>query len=135
MESLNFDGSGGNPLIPRVLWRSIHRSETHHQTLPIQKTPSSWTLNLTHIVPSTHLDVEEAGAGDVGDRGANLLPRMDHIDPEGVHSVPSDVVPVHSRDEHLALVIVHKQSANHVAYRPTTAELTNKRSLSQKKLE
>lgn len=34
------------------------------------------------------LDVEEAGAGDVGDRGAHLLPGVDHVDAEGVHGVP-----------------------------------------------
>lgn len=34
------------------------------------------------------LDVEEAGAGDVGDRGADLLPGVDHVHAEGVHGVP-----------------------------------------------
>lgn len=35
------------------------------------------------------LDVEEAGAGDVGDRGAHLLPGVDYIHAEGVHGIPS----------------------------------------------
>lgn len=34
------------------------------------------------------LDVEEARAGDVGDRRAHLLPGVDDIDAEGVHSIP-----------------------------------------------
>ena len=33
------------------------------------------------------LDVEEAGAGDVGDRRAHLLPRMDHVHAERIHRV------------------------------------------------
>lgn len=34
------------------------------------------------------LHVQEAGAGDVGDGGAHLLPGVNHVDPEGVHCVP-----------------------------------------------
>lgn len=63
----------------------------------------------------THLNVEEARPGNVGNRRANLLPRMDHVHPERIHSIPANVVPVDSRDEHLSLVIVHEQSSNHSA--------------------
>lgn len=33
------------------------------------------------------LDVEEAGAGYVGDRGAHLLPSVDHVHSERVHCI------------------------------------------------
>ena len=33
------------------------------------------------------LDVEEAGAGDVGDGGAHLLPGVDHVHAERVHRI------------------------------------------------
>lgn len=33
------------------------------------------------------LDMEEAGAGDVGHRGSHLLPGVDHIHAEGVYRV------------------------------------------------
>lgn len=59
--------------------------------------------------------MEETGPRNVGDRRPDLLPGMDHIDPEGVHSIPPDIIPIDPRDEHLPLVIVHKQTANHVA--------------------
>lgn len=32
--------------------------------------------------------MEEAGAGDVGDRRAHLLPGMDDIDPESIDGIP-----------------------------------------------
>lgn len=35
--------------------------------------------------------MEEAGAGDVGHRGADLLPGVDHVDAERVHRVTSEV--------------------------------------------
>ena len=59
------------------------------------------------------LDVEEGGARDVGDGGADLLPRVDHVDAEGVDSVAADVVAVDARDEHLALVVVDEETADH----------------------
>ena len=37
-------------------------------------------------------DVEEAGAGDVADRGAHLLSGVDHIHSERVHSITSTMV-------------------------------------------
>ena len=33
------------------------------------------------------LDVEKGGAGDVGDRGAHLLPGVDHVHTERIHRV------------------------------------------------
>lgn len=33
------------------------------------------------------LDMEEAGAGDVGHRGAHLLPGVNHVHAEGVHGI------------------------------------------------
>jgi hypothetical protein len=32
--------------------------------------------------------MEEAGASDVCDRAAHLLPCMNDIDPKGIHSIP-----------------------------------------------
>ena len=61
------------------------------------------------------LDVEEGGARDVGDGGTDLLPRVDHVDAEGVDGVAADVVAVHARDEHLALVVVDEEAADHGA--------------------
>ena len=39
---------------------------------------------------------------------------MDNIDPKGIHSVPPDVVPVHPGDQHLPLVVVAEEAADHV---------------------
>lgn len=63
---------------------------------------------------STYLDVKEAGPGDVGHRRANLLAGVDDVDPEGVHSISADVIAIYSRDEHLALVVVDEQAADHL---------------------
>lgn len=38
---------------------------------------------------------------------------MDDVDPECVHCVPADVVPVDARDEHLALVVVAEEAPDH----------------------
>ena len=38
---------------------------------------------------------------------------MDDVDAEGVDGVSSDVIPVDAGDEHLALVVVDEQSADH----------------------
>lgn len=37
------------------------------------------------------LDMEEAGAGDVGDRGPNLLPGMNHVHTERIHRIPPEM--------------------------------------------
>ena len=39
------------------------------------------------------LDVEEGGAGDVGHGRADLLAGVDHVHPERVHRVATDVIP------------------------------------------
>ena len=44
----------------------------------------------------------------------HLLTSMDNIDPEGIHRIPPDVVPVHPGDQHLPLVVVAEQAADHV---------------------
>ena len=59
--------------------------------------------------------MEEGGPRDVGDGGAHLLPRVNHVHPEGVDGVAADVVAVHARDEHLALVVVNEEAADHGA--------------------
>ena len=58
--------------------------------------------------------MEEGGPGDVGDRGPDLLPGVDNVDPEGVDGVPADVIAVHPRDENLSLVVVDKESSYHL---------------------
>jgi hypothetical protein len=50
--------------------------------------------------------MEEAGASDVCDRAAHLLPCMNDIDPKGIHSIPPDVISVDPGDKHLPLVII-----------------------------
>jgi len=57
--------------------------------------------------------VEEGGPSDVGDRGPDLLPGVDDVDPEGVDGIPADVITVHPRDENLSFVVVDKESSYH----------------------
>lgn len=57
--------------------------------------------------------MKKARSGDVCDRRPHLLPRMNDVNSKCIDGVPSDVVAVDSRDEHLAFVIIHEQSANH----------------------
>ena len=49
------------------------------------------------------LDVEVGGPGNVGHWGPDLAPGVDHIHPEGVHSIATNVIPIHSRDQHLEI--------------------------------
>lgn len=58
-------------------------------------------------------DVEERRARDVGDGRADLLARVYHVHAERVHRVAADIVAVHARYQHLALVVVHEQTADH----------------------
>ena len=37
--------------------------------------------------------MEERGPGNVGDGRSDLLAGVDHVDTEGVHGVPTDVIP------------------------------------------
>ena len=48
------------------------------------------------------------------DISLHLLTSMDNIDSEGVNCVPADVVPVHPGDQHLPLVVVAEETADHV---------------------
>ena len=48
------------------------------------------------------------------DISLHLLTSMDDIDSEGVNCVPADVVPVHPGDQHLPLVVVAEEAADHV---------------------
>jgi len=58
-------------------------------------------------------DVEERRARNVGDRRADLLAGVYDVHAERVHGVSADVVAVHSRYQHLTLVVVHEQTADH----------------------
>jgi len=53
-------------------------------------------------------DVEERRARNVGDRRPDLLAGVYDVHAERVHGVAADVVAIHSRYEHLALVVVHE---------------------------
>jgi len=57
--------------------------------------------------------VEEGGASNVGDGRADLLSRMDNIDSECVHGIPTDVIAINPGDENLPLVVVDKKPTNH----------------------
>lgn len=61
--------------------------------------------------------MEERGPGDVSDGRPNLLPGMDHVHSERVHRIPPDVVSIHPRDEHLALVVVHEETPDHLLHK------------------
>jgi len=58
-------------------------------------------------------DVKERRACNVGDRRADLLARVYDVHAERVHGVATDVVAVHTRYQHFALVVVHEQTADH----------------------
>jgi len=58
-------------------------------------------------------DVKERSARDVGDRRADLLARVYDVHAERVHGVAADVIAVHPRYQHFALVVVHEQTADH----------------------
>lgn len=60
--------------------------------------------------------MKEAGASNIGNWRPNLLPSMDDVNTKSVDRVPPNVIPVDARYQHLPLVIVHKQSANHFLY-------------------
>lgn len=94
----------------------VYRANWHIiQQLPLKdnRPENAPKSGMTQI--HSYLDVKEAGAGNVGDGRAHLLPGMDHVHPKRVHSIPANVVPVDPGYQHLPLVIVHKQSPNHVA--------------------
>ena len=55
------------------------------------------------------LDVEVGGPGDVGHRGPDLTPGVDHVHSEGVHSIATYVIPIHSGDEHLEILKCKRQ--------------------------
>ena len=52
--------------------------------------------------------MEERGPGNVGDRAPDLLSCMNDVDPKGVDGVTANVIPVNSRDQDLALMVVDK---------------------------
>ena len=43
----------------------------------------------------------------------HLLTSMDNIDSESVDCIPADIIPVHPGDEHLPLVVVAEEAADH----------------------
>ena len=47
--------------------------------------------------------MEERGPGNVGDGRSDLLAGVDHVDAEGVHGVPTDVIPVAKIDKKACL--------------------------------
>ena len=47
------------------------------------------------------------------DISLHLLTSMDNIDSESINCIPADVVPVHPGDEHLPLVVVAEEAADH----------------------
>ena len=49
------------------------------------------------------LDVEVGGAGNVGHGGPDLAPGVDNIHTEGIHSIATYVIPIHSGDQDLEL--------------------------------
>ena len=58
--------------------------------------------------------MKEGCPGDVGNWGPDLLASMNHIDPKGVYGVAANVIPVDPGDQHLPLVVVAEQAADHV---------------------
>lgn len=68
---------------------------------------------------NTDLYVKKGSPCNICDRRADLLASMDHVDSKRVHRIPSDVIPVDSRDEHLALVVVHEEAAYHFLQKQT----------------
>lgn len=63
----------------------------------------------------TYLYMEKWCSCDIGHWWTNLLSGMDHIYPKRIHSIPPNVIPVNPRNQHLPLVIIHKQSPDHPA--------------------
>lgn len=57
--------------------------------------------------------MKETGARNVCHRRSHLLSCVDHVDAESIDRIPADVIAVDPRDQHLALVIVHEQTADH----------------------
>ncbi len=43
----------------------------------------------------------------------HLLPCMNDVDPEGIDSISSDVIPIDTRDQDLSFMVVYKQTSNH----------------------
>lgn len=50
---------------------------------------------------------------NIGNRRANLLSSMYDVNSECVHSIPSNIISVDSRYQHLPLVVVYKKTPNH----------------------
>lgn len=57
--------------------------------------------------------MEEARPGDVRHRRSDLLAGMNDIHTEGIDRVSSNIVTIHSGDQHFPFMIVHKQTTNH----------------------
>lgn len=62
-----------------------------------------------------YLNVEKRCACYVGDRRADLLSCMNYVHTKRINCVPTNIVPVHAGDQHLSLVVVHKQPPDHCA--------------------
>lgn len=59
------------------------------------------------------LHVEEARARNVSNGRAHLLARVDYVHAERVHDIPAQIITEDARDDHLALVVVDEEAANH----------------------
>lgn len=58
--------------------------------------------------------MEETSTSNVSDWRADLLPSVDHIHPESVHRISTNVVTVHARYEYLSLMVVYEQPSQHL---------------------
>lgn len=57
--------------------------------------------------------MKEAGTRNIRHWGPDLLASVNHIHTERIDGIATDVVSVDTRNQHLALVVVHKKAANH----------------------
>lgn len=57
--------------------------------------------------------MKEAGPRNIRHRRPDLLARVNNVDTERVDRISADVVAVHARNQHLALVVVYEEAADH----------------------
>lgn len=58
--------------------------------------------------------MKETRPGDVRNRRSDLLASMNDVHTEGIDSISSNIVTIDTRDQHFSLMIVHKQTTNHL---------------------